>query len=92
MSPRGGFKTRGGPINPKEFPVLGWAARISLLCNDAELEEMDGGWTVRGDPTEGALLVLGRKAGINPGEICQGISPGGGDSLFLGSQTHEHLS
>ena len=67
--PRGGFKTRGGPINPKEFPVLGWAARISLLCNDAELEEMDGGWAVRGDPMEGALLVLGRKAGINPGEI-----------------------
>jgi Ca2+-transporting ATPase len=30
------------------------------------LEEIDGVWTVRGDPTEGALLVLGRKAGLDP--------------------------
>ena len=28
--------------------------------------ETDGAWTVRGDPTEGALLVLGRKAGLDP--------------------------
>ena len=45
------------------------AARISLLCNDAALEETDGLWTVRGDPTEGALLVLGRKAGLDPEAI-----------------------
>ncbi len=45
------------------------AARISLLCNDAALEEIDGSWTVRGDPTEGALLVLGRKAGLDFGEL-----------------------
>ena len=45
-------------------PGPAMAARISLLCNDAALEENDGVWTVRGDPTEGALLVLGRKAGL----------------------------
>ena len=38
------------------------AARISLLCNDADLEVRGGLWTVRGDPTEGALLALARKA------------------------------
>ena len=49
--------------------VLSMAARISLLCNDAALEETDGLWTVRGDPTEGALLVLARKAGLKAGEL-----------------------
>ena len=28
--------------------------------------ETDGAWTVRGDPTEGALVVLGQKAGLDP--------------------------
>jgi len=45
------------------------AARIATFCNDAALEELDGNWTVRGDPTEGALLVLGRKAGVDPEEL-----------------------
>ena len=49
--------------------MLAWAARIAMSCNDAALEEIDGTWTVRGDPTEGALLVLGRKAGIDPEEL-----------------------
>jgi len=41
-----------------------WAA---ALCNDAQLlppEDERAGWTVLGDPTEGALLVLARKAGL----------------------------
>ena len=49
-----------------DHPVLAEAARIALLCNDAVLEEEEGVWTVRGDPTEGALMVLGRKAGLDP--------------------------
>jgi magnesium-transporting ATPase (P-type) len=35
-----------------------------VLCNDAQLREDDGVWQVVGDPTEGALLVLGQKAGF----------------------------
>ena len=35
----------------------------ALLCNDATLKEVDGSWKVVGDPTEGALLVAGGKAG-----------------------------
>ena len=45
-------------------PLLHVAARIALLCNDAALQEEAGVWRVRGDPTEGALLVMGRKAGL----------------------------
>ncbi len=53
-------------INAESEPVLAAAARIALLCNDASLEEEGGAWRLRGDPTEGALLTLGRKAGLDP--------------------------
>jgi P-type Ca2+ transporter type 2C len=33
-------------------------------ANNAAIEERDGRWTVQGDPTEGALLVAARKAGL----------------------------
>jgi len=42
--------------------------RSGILCNDASLVEVDGRRLVRGDPTEGALLVLGEKLGLNIGE------------------------
>lgn len=34
------------------------------LCNDAELREKEDGWTIDGDPTEGALITLAHKAGF----------------------------
>jgi Ca2+-transporting ATPase len=52
-------------------PVLQQAAQIALLCNDAALEENGGAWQVRGDPTEGALLVLGRKAGLTQARLLE---------------------
>jgi len=38
-------------------------ATVILACNNAHLEQTDGTWTTVGDPTEGALLVAGAKAG-----------------------------
>ena len=35
-----------------------------LLCNDSVLEEKEGKWSVKGDPTEGALVVAAVKAGL----------------------------
>jgi Ca2+-transporting ATPase len=35
----------------------------AALCNGAALRQSDSGWTVVGDPTEGALLVAAAKAG-----------------------------
>jgi Ca2+-transporting ATPase len=64
--PSGSFQAGGKKVNTGDNSVLAQAARIAMLCNDAALEEVEGQWAVRGDPTEGALLVLGRKAGINP--------------------------
>ena len=34
-------------------------------ANNAVLQEREGRWIVHGDPTEGALLVAARKAGID---------------------------
>ncbi len=68
--PRGQFRLAGETITPREDAVLEFAARISILCNDARLEEQDGTWAVKGDPTEGALLVLGRKVGLSPEELA----------------------
>ncbi len=31
--------------------------QAGLLCNDSQLVQVEGRWTVQGDPTEGALLV-----------------------------------
>jgi len=36
------------------------------LCNDSVVVRKDGRWEVQGDPTEGALLVVARKAGLDP--------------------------
>jgi len=64
--PAGAFLENGREMDPTSDSVLQQAARIALLCNDACLEEEGGAWKLRGDPTEGALAALGRKAGIDP--------------------------
>jgi Ca2+-transporting ATPase len=40
-----------------------------LLCNDAILQEKEGQWSIKGDPTEGALVVAAEKAGLHQFEI-----------------------
>ena len=72
--PVGDFLGEGRQLAPETEPVLLAAARIALLCNDAHLEEEEGVWKLRGDPTEGALLVLGRKAGWDPLLLSQEFS------------------
>jgi Ca2+-transporting ATPase len=43
--------------------------KAGVLCNDSSLDEKDGRWVIKGDPTEGALVVAALKLGINPTEI-----------------------
>jgi len=40
-----------------------------LLCNNARLSKNAGSWTVLGDPTEGALVTVGEKAGLKLSEL-----------------------
>ena len=46
----------------------------AVLCNGATLRESRGVWTVIGDPTEGALLVVAAKGGVTQEEAKRGTS------------------
>jgi magnesium-transporting ATPase (P-type) len=50
-------------------PDLRELLTAGALCNDAQHLERDGHWTIVGDPTEGALLVAAKKAGLVPEQL-----------------------
>ncbi len=65
-APDGGFFCSGQAMDPSDNPALMALARAALLCNDAGLRQTpDQGWQLVGDPTEGALLALALKAGLD---------------------------
>ena len=59
--PFGRFLSDGRVVDPDSLAEL---LRAGLLCNDARLVQAEEGWTVLGDPTEGALIVLAEKGGL----------------------------
>ncbi|MFU8848215.1 MAG: cation-transporting P-type ATPase [Opitutales bacterium] len=52
----------GKEVSPADVSGLRELITGIDLCNDATLYENDGQWLVRGDPTEGGLRTLARKA------------------------------
>ncbi len=44
--------------------ALRWTLLAGAACNDAGLHLDDGQWTIVGDPTEAAMLVVAAKAGL----------------------------
>lgn len=50
------------PVDITQAEGLRHMVNCAFLCNDAELFENEGQWVVQGDPTEGGLLTLARKA------------------------------
>jgi len=46
----------------EHHPGLHALIEVMALCNDSNIAEEDGHWKVTGEPTEGALLTLARKA------------------------------
>lgn len=62
-APLGQCQQHGQPVPVEHYPALVMAVRAGVLCNDAQLHHEAGAWSVVGDPTEGALLVLGHKTG-----------------------------
>ena len=63
-APEGEFRVGQRTIDAERHAALALALRAGVLCNDARLVQHDANWSVVGDPTEGALLVLGHKAGL----------------------------
>ncbi len=61
--PEGGFSADGATVEPP--PAVLELLRAGALACDARLERsLEGGWEVKGDPTEGALLAAAAKAGL----------------------------
>ncbi|RLE84877.1 MAG: ATPase [Thermoprotei archaeon] len=65
--PVGNFKVDGKAIDVDDELKLLLLA--SALCSDARLVKEEEKWTIRGDPTEGALIVAAAKAGIGEKEL-----------------------
>jgi Ca2+-transporting ATPase len=70
--PRGEFLDNGKALNPSSAPTLQMLLAAGVLCNDTSLSMENGDWDIKGDPTEGALVVLAVKAGLKQHEISQG--------------------
>jgi P-type Ca2+ transporter type 2C len=61
--PEGEVRLDGKKADAAHLAPLPELATILIGCNNAHLTEEDGTWKVIGDPTEGALLIAGIKAG-----------------------------
>jgi Ca2+-transporting ATPase len=63
-TPTGEFQLQGQQIEPQDYLELQVLLVACALCNDSVLQQEAGEWKIIGDPTEGALIVLAAKGGI----------------------------
>lgn len=93
--PHGGFSANGVPVDLARYTMLTELARASLLCNDATLNKSGDQWRVHGDPTEGALVVLAIKAGLDMGHQKEewprtDVIPFESEHRFMATLHHDH--
>jgi magnesium-transporting ATPase (P-type) len=93
--PHGDFKIDEKEVDPKEHSDLVQLIRAGVLCNDSSLKKENEEWIVEGDPTEGALLALGKKAGMDPEEESKNFSqrdviPFSSENKFMATLNHSH--
>ena len=67
--PEGETRFEGKATDDRHATPLRQMAEILIGCNNAHLELINGTWNVIGDPTEGALLSAGHKAGGRRDEL-----------------------
>jgi len=65
--PKGEFHAEGDG-NILQGELFSFLMNGSLLCNDAELRVEGDKWRIKGDPTEGALVVVAAKASLQQDE------------------------
>jgi P-type Ca2+ transporter type 2C len=66
-----GYAPAGALSPASNNPSLNMLFRGGILCNDSTLFEERGKWSIKGDPTEAALLVLAAKAGLRWDQVRQ---------------------
>ncbi|MBL0277446.1 MAG: HAD-IC family P-type ATPase [Anaeromyxobacter sp.] len=69
-APAGRFLSGGQPVAPG--PEARDLLAAGAVCNDATVEPDGGGFAVAGDPTEAALVVAARKAGLETAPLRAG--------------------
>ena len=68
--PAGTIQLNGKDVDPSARDDLMAVLSVGILCNGAELsQDEDGAWSITGDPTEGALLTVAEKTGLDRGTI-----------------------
>jgi Ca2+-transporting ATPase len=67
--PEGELKPAGGDTAGERPDALERLLRIGAQSNNAELKEEGGQWKVEGNPSEGALLAVAIKAGLELGPM-----------------------
>ncbi len=93
--PHGGFSLAERDVPAAHHPDLLEACRAALLCNDASLVSQDGEWLLAGDPTEGALITLAMKAGLEQADECGKLPrtdaiPFESQHRFMATLHHDH--
>ncbi|MBD2513971.1 cation-translocating P-type ATPase [Nostoc sp. FACHB-973] len=63
-APTGDFLLDGEKVSLEESPEISALSVACTVCNDSVLQKEKGEWAILGDPTEGALVTLAGKAGI----------------------------
>jgi Ca2+-transporting ATPase len=61
----GRFVSERGPVEPGDSPALRWLFEVAVLCNEVELEEVNGALVLHGSPTEAALVQAALDGGID---------------------------
>ena len=72
FDPAGEIRLRGARVDLSVHPGLQETLECAVLCNDAVLKREGNRWAVDGDPTEGALIVAARRAGLDEASIKAG--------------------
>ncbi|GAX63034.1 ATPase P [Candidatus Scalindua japonica] len=93
--PHGEFSLDGKNITLTEHPTLRELAQAALLCNDAELHAVENQWQMHGDPTEGALVSMGIKAGMEHANLKEmyprtDVIPFESEHRFMATLHHDH--
>jgi magnesium-transporting ATPase (P-type) len=94
-APHGGFAIGDTEADISEHAHVLELLRAGLLCNDAALNKSEGQWHIAGDPTEGALIPLALKAGMDAefehGELPRTDHiPFESEHRFMATLHHDH--
>jgi len=93
--PHGDFLSEGDGTPLDDEPTIKTLCRAATLCNDAALRHTDEQWRVEGDPMEGALIVLGAKAGLSTHQLGEqfprlDVIPFESEHRFMSTLHHDH--